>query len=114
MKLRTFVFFFLSIACIVNAQEKKPNILWIVCEDISPTLSMYGDATAKTPNLDKLATQSIIYQNAFATTGVCAPSRSAIITGMLPTSIGTMYMRTGGDVMSWGKRKQCICEQEAM
>jgi N-sulfoglucosamine sulfohydrolase len=105
IKLRTLLFFFLSLGCFMNAQEKKPNILWIVCEDISPTLSMYGDKTAKTPNLDKLATQSIIYQNAFATTGVCAPSRSAIITGMLPTSIGTMYMRTGSDVMSWGKRK---------
>ena len=83
---------------------KKPNILWIVTEDISPTLSFYGDKTAKTPNLDVLAKQSLIYDNAFAVVGVCGPSRSSIITGMYPTSIGTMHMRTGKDIHSWGKR----------
>lgn len=85
------------------SQSQKPNILWLVCEDISPTLSFYGDNTAKTPNLDALAKESLIFDNAFATTGVCGPSRSAIITGMLPSSIGTMHMRTGKDVQSWGK-----------
>ncbi|WP_345006808.1 sulfatase [Snuella lapsa] len=84
--------------------KKQPNILWIVTEDISPTLSFYGDQTAKTPNLDKLATESLVFDNAFAVVGVCAPTRSSIITGMYPTSIGTMHMRTGQDVMSWGKR----------
>ncbi len=84
---------------------QRPNILWIVTEDISPTLSFYGDNTAKTPNLDVLAKESVIYDNAFAPVGVCAPSRSSIITGMYPTSIGTMHMRTGKDVFSWGSRK---------
>ncbi|MQP25662.1 sulfatase-like hydrolase/transferase [Flavobacterium sp. LMO8] len=88
----------------LQAQE-KPNILWIVCEDISPILSFYGDKTAKTPNLDALASESLIYDNAFATTPVCGPSRSAIITGMLPSSIGTMHMRTGRDIQSWGNLK---------
>ena len=83
---------------------QQPNIIWLTCEDISPTLSMYGDSTAHTPNLDKLAEESIIYNNAFATVGVCAPSRSSIISGMYPTSIGTQHMRTGKDVMGWGKR----------
>lgn len=88
----------------VFSQDKKPNILWIVTEDISPTLSMYGDKTAKTPALDKLALESTIYDNAFSPVGVCAPTRSAIITGMYPTSIGTMHMRTAKDVDGWGKR----------
>ena len=66
--------------------ENKPNILWIVTEDISPTLSFYKDSTAFTPNLDKLASNSIIFDNAFAPVGVCAPSRSSIITGMYPTT----------------------------
>ena len=94
----------LTISCIAQKNNQQPNILWIVTEDISPTLSFYGDTTAKTPNLDTLAKESMIYDNAFATVGVCAPSRSSIITGMYPTSIGTMHMRTGKDVMSWGKR----------
>ena len=83
----------------------KPNIVWIVCEDISPTLPSYGDMTAKTPSIDNLAKEAMVFENAFATVGVCAPSRSAIITGMYPTHIGTMHMRTGMDVASWGKRK---------
>ncbi|MFC2109189.1 sulfatase, partial [Bacteroidota bacterium] len=95
---------FLILGLLVNAQNEQPNILWIVCEDISPTLSFYGDSTAKTPNLDALAKESLIFDNAFTPVGVCAPSRSSIITGMHPTSIGTMHMRTGKDVMSWGKR----------
>ena len=86
------------------AKETKPNIVWIVTEDISPTFSFYGDHTAKTPNLDALAKESMVYDNAFAVVGVCGPSRSAIITGMYPTSIGTMHMRTGKDIHSWGKR----------
>jgi arylsulfatase A-like enzyme len=87
-----------------KVKQEQPNILWIVTEDISPTLSFYGDNTAKTPNLDKLASESLIYDNAFAPVGVCAPSRSSIITGMHPTSIGTIHMRTSHDVFSWGRR----------
>jgi len=104
MKQYAFVILILSVVQIFG-QTQKPNILWIVCEDISPTLSMYGDNTAKTPTLDQLAKESTVYHNAFAPVGVCAPTRSSIITGMYPTSIGTMNMRTGKDVMSWGTRK---------
>lgn len=72
---------------------ERPNILWLSVEDISPHLGCYGDAVATTPHLDQFAKQSILYRNAFATAGVCAPSRSAIITGMYQTSIGTQHMR---------------------
>ena len=101
---KAFWVFILFVLEIVQAQVKQPNILWIVCEDSSPTFSMYGDATAKTPNLNSFAEESLIFENAFATVGVCAPSRSSIITGMQATSIGTMHMRTGFDIQSWGKR----------
>jgi len=72
----------------------QPNILWITCEDMSPHLGCYGDPVARTPNLDKLATEGIRYTNAFSVSGVCAPSRSALITGMYPTTTGAMHMRT--------------------
>ncbi|MGJ8683635.1 MAG: sulfatase family protein [Nonlabens sp.] len=87
-----------------SSSSSQPNILWIVTEDISPMFSFYGDKTAKTPVLDALAKESVVYDNAFAVVGVCGPSRSAIITGMYPTSIGTMHMRTGQDVMAYGRR----------
>jgi len=75
-----------------NAAD-PPNILWISCEDICPDLGCYGDKYAHTPNIDKLAREGIRYANAFSVSGVCAPSRSAIITGMYPTTISTHHMR---------------------
>ncbi len=88
-----------------DSAKEMPNIVWIVTEDISPTLSMYGDSTASTPALDRLASESTIYDNVYTVVGVCAPSRSAIITGKYPIRMGTMHMRTGKDVFSWGKRE---------
>ncbi|MHA7581824.1 sulfatase-like hydrolase/transferase [Paenibacillus vandeheii] len=73
----------------------RPNILWITLEDTSPRMGCYGDALARTPNIDKLAGEGMLHRNAFAVAGVCAPSRSSVITGMYPTSIGTHHMRTG-------------------
>ncbi len=72
----------------------RPNILWISAEDLSPDLGCYSDAYARTPNLDRLASLGTRYTNAFSSAPVCAPSRSAIITGMYPTSIGSMHMRS--------------------
>jgi uncharacterized sulfatase len=83
-----------ALAGSVAAQSTRPNILWISTEDMSPDSGCYGDPYAITPNVDKLAAQGVRYTNAFATAPVCAPSRSAIITGMYPTTIGSMHMRS--------------------
>jgi N-sulfoglucosamine sulfohydrolase len=74
----------------------RPNILWISLEDISPDLGCYGDKYAISPNIDRLASEGCRYTNAFTHAGVCAPSRSGIITGMYPTSMGTHFMRCKG------------------
>ena len=78
---------------------KPPNIVWISTHDINPDLGCYkgiwpGAEYATTPNLDRLAAEGARYDNAFASAPVCAPARSAIITGCFPTSIGTMHMRS--------------------
>ncbi|MEL6142492.1 MAG: sulfatase-like hydrolase/transferase, partial [Bacteroidota bacterium] len=73
--------------------QPPPNIVWIVAEDLSPIIPSFGDSTAKTPNLDRLAAQGVRYPNTFSVSGVCAPSRAAIATGMYPTSIGAHNMR---------------------
>jgi len=73
---------------------EKPNILWLVTEDMGPYLPMFGDSTIATPNLSRLAQEGVIYPNLFSTSGVCAPSRAAIATGMYPSSIGANHMRT--------------------
>jgi len=72
----------------------RPNILCITCEDISPYLGCYGDKVAKTPNLDQLAREGVRFTNVYSVSGVCAPSRAALITGMYPSAIGANHMRT--------------------
>ncbi|UCH63470.1 MAG: sulfatase [Fidelibacterota bacterium] len=72
----------------------KPNILWILSEDISPDLGCYGTRAVRTPNLDSLASQGVRYTNAFTTSPVCSASRSAMITGMYQTSIGVHNHRS--------------------
>lgn len=84
----------LALGDIALSQEaKRPNILWLTCEDSSPNLGCYGDKDAVTPNLDRFATQAVRYTHAFSVAGVCAPSRSCLITGMYPTTLGLHYMR---------------------
>ena len=75
----------------------KPNILWLMAEDIGPELSCYGTELVQTPNLDKLAGQGIRYTSAFVTSPVCSPSRSAMITGMYQTTIGAHNHRSHRD-----------------
>lgn len=74
----------------------RPNFVWILAEDIAPDLACFGDSYSISPNLDKLASEGARYTNAFSISGVCAPSRSALITGMYPTTIGTHHMRSAG------------------
>lgn len=86
--------FFISVSLSL-AQSTRPNIVWIVVEDISPEhLEVYGGTGGKTPHLNALAKESVQYMNAFSTAGVCAPSRAALITGAYQTSIGAHHMRT--------------------
>lgn len=78
----------------LSSQTKQPNILCITCEDISPMLGCFGDKIAITPNLDQLASEGIKFTNLFSCSGVCAPSRFALITGMYPSACGANNMRT--------------------
>lgn len=94
----TFLVFLFLISCkqgnSKSENTKQPNILWIVSEDNSPYLGCYGDKYATTPTLDKLASEGVLYKNAFANAPVCAAARSTIITGMYPTTMGTQNMRS--------------------
>jgi len=75
--------------------KDTPNILWITCEDTSPEyLACYGNRYAHTPNLDAFAANAIRYTKAFATAPVSAPARSALVTGIYATSLGTQHLRS--------------------
>jgi len=76
------------------AQQAKPNILWLTCEDIGPQIGAYGDKYADTPTLDRLAARGMIYRNAWSNAPVCAPARTQIISGMYANSTGSEHMRS--------------------
>ena len=97
-----------------NETDKKPyNILWLVAEDLSPDyLSAYGDKTAPTPHLDRLAKEGVVYDLAFSVAGVCSPSRATLATGLYASSFGAHNMRT-----MWQEpnaRKSGIIDYEAV
>jgi len=74
-----------------NLQDKKvikPNILWIYVEDMNDWMGAYGDNTVATPNIDSLAKQGVRFNNAIMPAPVCSSTRSAIITGSMPTTLG--------------------------
>lgn len=72
----------------------KPNILWIIGDDLGVELGCYGYAQAQTPHMDRLAREGRRYSNAFTTAPVCSASRSAFITGMYQTRIACQDHRT--------------------
>lgn len=74
----------------------RPNIVLLVFEDMSERVGAFGDPVANTPVLDAFATEAIRLPNTFTTAGVCAPSRSALITGVHQQTMGTQNMRTRG------------------
>lgn len=77
-----------------GAAPGRPNILWITSEDNGPFLGCYGDAFADTPNLDRMAAEGTVYENAFTAFPVCAPTRSSLIMGVWANSAGTGHMRS--------------------
>ncbi|MBD0726521.1 sulfatase [Flavobacterium sp. L1I52] len=86
----------------INNTEERPNILWLVTEDMGPYIPPFGDSTIVTPNLSRLAREGVVYPNLYSTSGVCAPSRAAIATGMYPTSIGGNHMRVNSYMKETG------------
>ena len=94
--------FFIGLACILalgmtenaTSQVTKPNILWIIGDDWGVHASVYGTPAVNTPNIDQLASEGMKFTNAFVTAPVCSAMRSALITGMYQTSIGSQHHRT--------------------
>jgi N-sulfoglucosamine sulfohydrolase len=92
--MRFVVWSLVFVAALFCRAADRPNIIWIVGEDLGPELGCYGDAYSHTPNIDKLASEGARFTRAFTHAPVCAPSRSGLITGRYPTSIGTHHMRS--------------------
>lgn len=74
-----------------RGQGKKPNIIWIVADGMSPHWSCYGETTIQTPCIDRLANEGIRFNRAFATSSLSSPSFSALFTGYYQTRMGSHH-----------------------
>lgn len=79
-----------------EATAPRPNILFIVSEDNGPELGCYGDPYARTPHLDRLATEGVRFNRAYVTQAGCSQSRSSIMTGLYPHQNGQLGLATWG------------------
>ncbi|QDT52579.1 Choline-sulfatase [Caulifigura coniformis] len=85
--------FVLALWCLLTAMApaadgKRPNVLFIISDDLNNLLGCYGDPLAKTPNLDRLAARGVLFDKAYCTFPLCGPSRNSLLTGLYPNSTG--------------------------
>lgn len=92
--MKTLLSFCLLALVLPAVAADKPNILWLTSEDHSPHMGCYGDKLARTPNVDALAAKGLRFRRAWSVAPVCAPARTAIISGLYPSSSGGLHMRS--------------------
>lgn len=76
---------------VVSKTQKPPNILFIAIDDLRTELGCYGSDIAVSPNLDKLASQGLLFENAHCQQAICGPSRASLLTGTRPESNGIFH-----------------------
>ncbi|KZS38833.1 iduronate-2-sulfatase [Aquimarina aggregata] len=92
---RTFSWLTLVLLFACNTEQieerKKPNILFIAIDDLRPELGAYGSQLAVSPNIDKLASQGLLFENAYCQQAICGPSRASVLTGIRPETSGVFH-----------------------
>ena len=92
--LGVFFFYFAISSCNLDINE-KPNIIVFIADDVSwDDIGVYGNDQVVTPNIDNLAKNGLIFNNAYLTTSSCSPSRNSILTGRYPHNTGAAELHT--------------------
>ena len=104
----------LAIASVADlmAQSKRQNILFIVCDDLRPELGCYGRKQIKSPNIDRWAAQSVLFDRAYCNIAVSGASRASLLTGLRPTKnlLQAWNARTDGDVPDGVTMQRCFSD----
>ncbi len=72
------------------ADAKRPNVLFLISDDLNNMLGCYGDPLAKTPHIDRLAARGVRFDRAYCSFPLCGPSRNSLLTGLYPNSTGIL------------------------
>lgn len=90
--MRTLLFLFTL--CSSLFAQSQPNVLFIAADDLKPALGCYGDKTAITPNIDRLAARGTVFTKAYCQWPVCGPTRASIMTSLRPEANGVLDLKT--------------------
>lgn len=82
------------VAGVCAAAPPRLNVLLFCVDDLKPALGCYGDAAAKTPHIDRLASRGVRFASAYCNQAVCSPSRNALLVGLRPQSLGIYDLAT--------------------
>src|SRR5687768_9222925 len=88
LRLAALTFVVVSLVCQTPSALARPNVLFLISDDLNNLLGCYGDPLAKTPNIDKLARRGLRFEHAYCTYPLCGPSRNSMLTGLYPNSTG--------------------------
>ena len=87
----------LVVPALLSAAEPRPNVVLIVTDNHGAwTLGCYGNRDIRTPNIDRLASEGTLFENAFASNPVCSPTRATLVTGLVPSQHGVHCFLVGG------------------
>jgi len=95
LKIKTILMASMLVISNFAVSSEQPNVLWVFADDLSPlNIETYGNKQTKTPTMNQLAQEGVMYTNAFSNNPICSPSRSSVITGMYPSTIDTHNHRS--------------------
>jgi iduronate 2-sulfatase len=97
MLLRIFIGMFLwswLMLCLPTTEAAKPNVLLICVDDLKPVLGCYGNQQVRSPNIDRLAKQGVVFDAAYCNQAVCSPSRNSLLVGRRPQTLGIYDLGT--------------------
>jgi arylsulfatase A len=87
-------------ACAIAQAEPPPNVVLILCDNLGyGDVGCYGSTKHRTPHIDRLAAEGMQFTDTYAASGVCTPSRAALMTGCYPRRVNLHVSDTGGAVL---------------